>query len=103
MYRIKASVTVNVLVTDDSPSAPRVVVLYRSLSSRTWQKVELAYNATTNWATGRINERADEYMVQAVDATGNVAWRLDHGNPFSVEMQTAWHYIYLPLVLLGSR
>ena len=86
------------LVTDDSLSAPCVVVLYRSLDSYAWQKVELTYSASSHLATGTVNvaDGRVEYFVQAADAAGNVAWLLEHGNPFNV---SKGYQVYLPIVL----
>ena len=37
------------------------------------------------------------YFLQAVDATGNVALALDHGNPFQRVTEPHWD-IYLPII-----
>ncbi len=71
-------------VSDDSKAVQRVVVLYRTTTTARWSKAELTYNAATGWAEGSVPRITGtiEYVVQAVDATGNVAMALDHGNPF---------------------
>jgi hypothetical protein len=86
-----------VRVDDDSGRVSRVVVLYRALGSHTWSKAELVYDAATGWAEGKVGPATGpiEYVVQAVDATGNVALALDHGNPFTRVKPGLM--IYLPL------
>jgi hypothetical protein len=75
-----------------------VVVLYRTLDSQSWSKVELTYHAVIGWAEGKVGpvKGPIEYIVQAVDGTGNVALALDHGNPFTQVKPGLM--IYLPLV-----
>jgi hypothetical protein len=72
-----------------------VVVLYRALTSNTWSKAELSYDAGSGTATGSVAgvAGAAEFIVQAVDNTGNVAYALDHGAPFQ-----AIYPVFLPLV-----
>ena len=77
----------------------RVVVLYRVGSSAEWRLLELALTqpATGDWSgqvTGGSKQRV-EYIVQAVDAAGNVAWRDDYGSPFVFGSNIT----YLPVVL----
>ncbi len=73
-----------VQVEDDSGEIGRVIALYRRLTGNTWNKVELVYNPLTGWAEGdaAVVEEPIEYLVQAVDPTGNVAVALDRGRPF---------------------
>jgi hypothetical protein len=87
----------DVLVTDDSGSVARVVVLYRATTSATWSKAELTYDPATQHATGSVSGLGGviEYFAQAVDGSGNVALALDHGNAFALATS---HKIYLPLI-----
>ncbi|MBP7691021.1 MAG: hypothetical protein KA764_03850, partial [Anaerolineales bacterium] len=98
-----ARVTFQVLVTDDRGSVARVVVLYRPLSSGTWTKLDLPYDAASR--TAALNTALPlepvEFVVQAVDATGNVALGLDHGQAF-VAPTAAPVKIYLPLINQGT-
>jgi hypothetical protein len=58
------------------------------------------YNPVTGWAEGNgvpVNGPI-EYLVQAVDAKGNVALALDHGNPFT-EVTMGGYKVYLPITL----
>src|SRR5262249_42869158 len=67
-----------VQVSDDSGTVARVVVLYRALTSTSWSRLELRYTPATGWAagTGAAFSGPIEYIVQAVDASGNVALAL---------------------------
>jgi hypothetical protein len=99
------TITFNVVVADPSSGSlpvgegvQRVVVLYRTVDSAMWSKLELTYNAAAQTATGSVSnpEFVDmpvEFFVQAVDVTGNVALALDYGNPFVIEQQ-----LHLPLI-----
>jgi hypothetical protein len=67
----------------------RVLVLYRFLAdvsaagTSAWIPLDLDYDAANGWAVGQVDPGGPvEYFVQAVDATGNVALAMDHGNPF---------------------
>jgi hypothetical protein len=77
----------------------RTVVLYRLRTSASWSKVELVYNPATGWAEGSVGglNGAIEYIVQAVDQSGNVALALDHGNPFQA-LVVNQRRTFLPLV-----
>ena len=90
-----------VMLTDDDAllggKGPRVLVLYRNAASNTWHSTELSYDSLTGWARGTIAQSGQvDYFVQAVDASGNVALALDHGNPFTVGI--AGNVLYLPVV-----
>ena len=90
-----------VQVTDDSWKIQRTVVLYRTLSSGSWSRVELSYDPITGWAMGVVPpvQGPIEYFAQAVDPTGNVALALDHGNPFREVVAGKVSYeVYLPIV-----
>jgi hypothetical protein len=77
--------TFTILVTDDESAIEQVVVLYRELASNEWKRVNLAHDRATDTASASVAASGEvEYFVQAVDATGNVALALDHGNPFRV-------------------
>ena len=88
---------------DDSGEIQRTVVLYRTLNSNTWSKVELNYNPATGWAKGSTEPVSDpiEYFAQTVDPTGNVALALDHGVPFNEVKPLVTYDVYLPVVLKG--
>jgi hypothetical protein len=92
-----ASITFDVGVVDDSNTVSRVVVLYRALTATTWSKVELAYasghaSATVPGVNGSI-----EFVVQAVDPSGNVALSLDSGGKAYVQA-AGTNMVYLPLI-----
>jgi hypothetical protein len=93
------TLTFSVFTTDDRGTIARVVVLYRSTSSNTWQKVELAYNTSTSIATGSVPLPSGvvEYFAQVVDGAGNVSLALEKGNPFT--MMGSAQKVYLPLVV----
>jgi hypothetical protein len=99
------TITFDVVVADPASGSgvigegvQRVLVLYRTVDSNTWSRLELTYDAATQTATGSVSspEFVDmpvEFFVQAVDTTGNVALALDYGNPFVVEQE-----LHLPII-----
>jgi hypothetical protein len=95
---VGGTATFDVLVNDSGGTVQRVIVLYRLLTSNTWTRLELSYNAGTQRATGSVSGVTGpaEFIVQAADSSGNVALALDHGNPFAVTAGTA--KVYLPLI-----
>jgi hypothetical protein len=65
----------------------RVVILYAPTGGsgpRAWQRLEPVWNSATGYAEATIPLPGGriQFFAQAVDATGNVALALDHGNPF---------------------
>jgi hypothetical protein len=97
------SVRFRALVEDASGEIERVVVLYRELepgsASGTWSLLELRYDAPSGWASGFIPpvDGEIEYLVQAVDAAGNVGLAMDHGLPFRNMIDGELRFAYLPL------
>jgi hypothetical protein len=69
----------------DTNGISRVVVLYRPMTGTTWLKAELPYSTTTGFATGSAAFVSGpiEFLVEAVDPSGNVGYLLDHGNPLT--------------------
>jgi hypothetical protein len=91
-----AMVNFQVLVTDSSSNIDRVVVLYRQADSTDWQQLDLVYDPVSEMADGRVQIPAGfQYVVQAVDASGNVAMALDHGSNYG----DGTEYLYLPTIL----
>jgi hypothetical protein len=90
-----STLNLSLLATDEDGTVQRVAVLYRPLTSNTWSRAELNYSPSTNAATGSVANLtgATEFIVQAVDNTGNVAYVLDHGQPFQATFP-----VFLPLV-----
>jgi hypothetical protein len=86
---------------DGGGAIQRTVVLYRRLHETSWSRAELAYDPATDWAEGSVPpvDGPIEYFVQAVDAVGNVALFLDHGNPFRGPQDGRLSYVHLPLVM----
>jgi hypothetical protein len=88
---------------DESGPVARVVVLYRGKEANTWSLLDLAYDPGTGWAEGEAAGLGDAiyYFAQSVDAAGNVALALDHGQAFTGVL--ARHdLLYLPTVLRNS-
>ncbi|MBC8076721.1 MAG: hypothetical protein H7Y32_11655, partial [Chloroflexales bacterium] len=81
---------------DDNGAIARVVVLYRRADATNWTRIDLPYDSDTGYAAGvaPVQGKEIEYIVQAVDATGNVALALDHGSPFQVPLAR----VVLPVV-----
>ncbi|MFQ5575438.1 MAG: hypothetical protein ACE5G8_00465, partial [Anaerolineae bacterium] len=98
--RGKAALTFRALVEDDAGQVTRVVALYRSAGQTSWTPLELAQDSAAGYFTADIPPLPGQvyYFVQAVDATGNVALALDHGNAFTkiTEQQSK---VYLPLIV----
>jgi hypothetical protein len=93
------TVNFEALVTDDGSAIERVVVMYRPLNQHTWHLLDLAYDPATQLATGSTGIGAPfEYVVQAVDNSGNVAIALDYGGGFGSDLPEMW-YINLPVIL----
>ncbi|MCA9970479.1 MAG: cadherin-like domain-containing protein, partial [Anaerolineales bacterium] len=70
---------------DDAGAVRRVLLLYRETAVSTWTAVELPLDPATGRAAAFLPPAGGpiEYVVQAVDASGNVALALDHGSPFT--------------------
>jgi len=88
---------------DESGPLMRVVVLYRRPEVNTWSMLDLACDPGTGWAAGEVKgfDGPIYYLAQAVDATGNVALALDHGQAFSGVVAHR-NSLYLPTVLRDS-
>lgn len=86
-----------VQVTDDNGALRRVLVLYRRVHSTSWSPLDLTYDIETKTATGALPRQNGtiEFVVQAVDGTGNVSIALDHGNPWTAQFTQR---LYLPTV-----
>jgi hypothetical protein len=84
---------------DDSGAISRVVVLYRRADATSWSLLDLRDDAGAGYASGVAPVQGPdiEYIVQAVDATGNVALALDKGYPFQVPLAR----VLLPMPLVA--
>ena len=93
------SLKFRVQVTDDGEAVQRVVLLYQLAGDNHWSNLEMDYDSATGWAEASIPPVSGPvyYFAQAVDASGNVALALDHGNPFTQLDQIL--SIYLPVIL----
>lgn len=93
------TVNFEALVTDEGSDIERVVVLYRPFNGRTWHLLDLAYDPVSQVAVGSTAVGAPfEYLVQAVDTSGNVAMALNHGGGFGGDLPAVW-YLNLPIIL----
>jgi hypothetical protein len=93
------TVNFDVLVTDEGSDIQRVLVMYRLQNSHTWQSLDLVYDPATETASGGVEiMQPYEYLVQAVDASGNVALALNYGRGFGGDLPPAW-YVYLPVIM----
>jgi hypothetical protein len=73
-----------------------------STDGEVWQSVELAYSAYTDRWEGTLPEGTEEavYIIQAMDAAGNVVQSGNKGRFFDTSGETD---IYLPLILNDAR
>jgi hypothetical protein len=86
----------DVLVTDQESPIDRVVVLYRLQGSHTWQLLDLTYDPLTQIACGAAEITVPyEFLVQAVDLSGNVSLALNHGFGFNGDL---WA-LHLPVII----
>ena len=97
-YTSTGQVQFEVLVNDDVGPVMRVVVLYRKATSNIWQSAELIFDPDEEKATGIVSGLSGmvDFIVQAVDAAGNVALALEHGKPYTVTAGPL--QLFLPLV-----
>jgi hypothetical protein len=83
----------------DAGGVSRTVILYRLASSAEWRSLDLTpANLAAGVWTGLLpgmGKNAVEFIAQAVDRAGNVAWRDSYGNPFVVYGL----HTYLPLLM----
>ena len=95
--------TFRVLSEDNAGLVQRIVVLYRERGTNSWTPVDLVFDWSTGWASASVELSTTEieFFVQALDASGNIALALDHGNPFHTYEETytiRGHLNYLPVM-----
>jgi tetratricopeptide (TPR) repeat protein len=85
-----------VVEASDPSGIQRVVILYLTAGSVSWQKLELPYDEETGQATLTVAAPASpivEYLIQVVDGVGNVSVVLDFDAPYLPFKQ------YLPIIM----
>jgi hypothetical protein len=97
-------ITVTVALSETEGLVERATVLYRATTSNRWQTLELSYNSAKGEAVGLIRGNGSfEFIVQAVDNSGNVAIALDSGLPFAATSLPPEpdnrRYIYAPIIV----
>ena len=98
-YRRGGQIHFEVVVTEDESDLSRVVLLYREVDAYEWQLLDLTYSIDTETATGAVYVPGEiEYIVQAVDSSGNVAYGLDFGNAFA-QAETIEFLTFLPITV----
>jgi choice-of-anchor A domain-containing protein len=84
------SLKFRVRAADDSGQIARVVVLYLPEGATSWLRAEPVYNSLSGYFEASVPPSGGtiQYFVQVADPSGNVAWALDHGNPYQAQTPT---------------
>jgi hypothetical protein len=89
------------VTTGDASSVEQVWATY-STDGDVWQSIELVYSAYTERWEGTLPEGAEKavYVIQAMDAAGNVAQSGNKGQFFGASGETK---IYMPVILNDAQ